>query len=72
MDFSIRRIDSGLIRGPGASKRRKERAHPEFSVDGEPQHPDSEALPERPEPGGDTSVSPMLDDEAGGQLDITA
>ena len=82
MDFSIKRIESGPVRGLGAPMHRKDRA-PEFTIEGEE---------ERPEPDGDrrnrrdghdeqgahhdhdddTPISPKLDDEAGGRLDVTA
>jgi hypothetical protein len=73
MDFSIHRIESGPVRGPGTPKRRKERGAPEFSVEGEPEQPggdpsEADAHPHED----DTPISPKLDDEAGGRLDVTA
>ena len=76
MDFSIRPIESGPVRGPAAPKRRKERAAPEFSVGGEgegqPERADSEPCGAGSDCEDETPISPVLDDEAGGRLDVTA
>jgi hypothetical protein len=76
MDFSIRRIESGPVRGPGAPQRRKEQDAPEFSLEVEPEPEPEPSDPESGEsahqPDDEAPISPKLDDEAGGRLDVTA
>jgi len=78
VDLRIERIESGPVRGPGAPMRRKDREAPEFSIEGDAERPDRGRHGEDAEQGArsdrdeDTPISPKLDDEAGGRLDVTA
>jgi hypothetical protein len=70
MDFSIRRIDSGTVRGLGSSKQKKNGQHPEFDLErDDAERPAPGATPERLD---DAPVAAPEDDEAGGRLDVTA
>ena len=71
VDFSIRRVDSGPVRG--AARRRQSSQDEQFSLDSEeapvtPEAPD-EQIPPRAE---DVPVASPDEDEAGGRLDVTA